>query len=106
MQWRQFGPPLFVAALLMTAALMPFVPAAGYLLVLIGAIYSLSALGAALGSARRSGWELLPFLPFAFAILHLAYGSGFLIGLLKFWNRWGEDKSKLPARATIRDREV
>ena len=26
----------------------------------------------------------------AFAILHLSYGSGFLVGLLKFWNRWGE----------------
>ena len=106
MQWRQFGPPLFVAALLLASVLLPFVPAAGYFLALIGVIYSLSALGAAIGSARRSGWELLPLLPISFAILHVGYGSGFLIGLLKFWNRWGEDKSKLPARPTIRDREV
>jgi len=106
MQWRQFGPPLFVAALLMAAALMPFVPAAGYLLAAIAAIYSLSALGAAIGSAQRNGWKLLRLLPLAFAILHLGYGSGFLIGLLKFWNRWGEHESQFQARATIRDREV
>ena len=28
-------------------------------------------------------------------ILHVSYGLGFLIGLLKFWNRWGDKKGKV-----------
>ena len=26
----------------------------------------------------------------AFAVMHVAYGVGFLSGLARFWNRWGE----------------
>lgn len=103
MQLRQFAPPLFVAALLIGLALLPILPAAGYLLGLIAGVYSVAVLGASILSARKNGWELLPLLPIAFAVLHLAYGSGFLIGLLKFWHRWGEDESKFQPRATIRD---
>lgn len=25
-----------------------------------------------------------------FTILHFSYGMGFLIGLIKFWDRWGD----------------
>jgi glycosyltransferase involved in cell wall biosynthesis len=102
MQLRQFAPPLFVAALLIGLALLPILPAVGYLLGLIAGVYSVAVLGASILAARKNGWELL-LLPIAFAVLHLAYGSGFLIGLLKFWHRWGEDESKFQPRATIRD---
>jgi len=44
---------------------------------------------------------LLPLLPIAYATLHLAYGSGFLFGLMKFWNRWGEDQGKSQSSAPI-----
>jgi len=106
MQLRQFAPPLFVTALLMASLLMLLIPAAGYLLAAIVAVYALIALGASIGSARKNGWKLLPVLPIAFAILHVAYGFGFLFGLLRFWSRWGEVESKFQARATIRDRQV
>lgn len=106
MQMRQFAPPLFVAALLMALVLTAIFPAGGYLFAAIAGVYSLAVLGASILAARRNGWGLLPLLPIAFAVLHLAYGSGFLSGLLKFWNRWGEDESKFQTRATIRDRQV
>jgi succinoglycan biosynthesis protein ExoA len=35
-------------------------------------------------------------LPLVYLILHLSYGLGFLIGLFKFWNRWGDKQGKVP----------
>jgi len=106
MQLRQFVPPLFVAALLVALLLLPVFSVAGYLLGLMAGIYALAVLSASIISARKNGWLVLPILPLAFAILHLAYGSGFLIGLLKFWNRYREGESKLQPRAAIRDGRV
>jgi hypothetical protein len=39
----------------------------------------------------------LLFLPLIFAILHLSYGLGFLAGLFRFWNRWGDRTGQTPA---------
>ena len=33
-------------------------------------------------------------LPLTFYILHISYGSGFLLGLIYFWNKWGNVKIK------------
>jgi glycosyltransferase involved in cell wall biosynthesis len=106
MQLRQLAPPLFVAALFIGLALAMIFPLAGYLLGVIAGSYSVALITASILSVRKNGWALLPILPIAFAILHLAYGSGFLIGLLKFWNRWREGKSRLQPRAAIRDGRV
>ena len=103
MRLRQFAPPLFVAALLITLMLAATFPAAVYLLGLIGGGYVVAVFAASILSARKNGWELLPILPIAFAVVHLAYGSGFLMGLLKFWNRWAENTNNLKTRATIRE---
>ena len=53
--------------------------------------------------AARRGWSALPYLPIVFSILHLSYGLGFLVGLVKFWNRWGDKVGKTPGwtRAAI-----
>jgi len=106
MRLRQFVPPLFVATLFIALLLLPIFPAARYLLGLIAGLYSVALITASILSVRKNGWALLPNLPIAFAILHLAYGSGFLIGLLKFWNRYREGESKLQPRAAIRDGRV
>jgi len=106
MRLRQFAPPLFVAALLLGLLLVPILPAAVYVLTFIAGAYSFAVMAASILSARRNGWYLLPLLPIAFAILHLAYGAGFLIGLLKFWNRWRAGESQLQPRAAIRDGRV
>ena len=34
--------------------------------------------------SARSGWKHLPLLAWTFSILHLAYGTGFLVGVGNF----------------------
>jgi glycosyltransferase involved in cell wall biosynthesis len=102
MRLRQFAPPLFVATLLALIILLPIFPFTRYLAALIAGAYAAAAIGASILSLRKNRWQLLPLLPIAFAILHLAYGSGFLIGLAKFWNRWREPQ-RLSSPAAIPD---
>lgn len=92
---RQFVPLLFVLALLVSLFLA-FSPITRFLSVLAPASYLIANLTASLLTASRRGWRFLPFLPYTFAILHLSYGLGFLIGLLKFRNRWNDKIGKTP----------
>ena len=103
MQLRQFVPLLFVVALLAALLIMPILPAARYFTGLILSLYGVAVITASILSARKSKWQLLPLLPIVFATLHLAYGLGFLFGLMKFWNRWGVGQSKVQSVAPIRD---
>ncbi len=96
MRPRQFIPPSFVFAIItgiLLAVLFPWgwVPLAA----LMGA-YLLTNLGASVIAAKIKGWRYLFLLPFTFATLHVAYGLGFLTGLLKFWNRWHDKHSQTP----------
>ena len=50
----------------------------------LDAVYVLVALVFSFLAARRDGWLLFPFLPFVFATYHVAYGLGFLCGVLCF----------------------
>jgi hypothetical protein len=106
MRLRQFAPPILVGVLLLAALLLPIVPGAGYFLGFVAGVYAFGAMAAAIFSASKNGWQLLPLLPISFAILHLGYGSGFLIGLLKFWNRWGAAEGQLQQQPAIRDGSV
>jgi succinoglycan biosynthesis protein ExoA len=106
MRLRQFAPPLLVAGLLLTLLLLPILPSAGYVLGFIGGAYGFALMAASILSAGKNGLRLLPVLPIAFAILHLAYGAGFLIGLLKFWNRWRAGEAQLQPHPAIRDGRV
>ncbi len=88
MQWRQFVPPVFVVALLGAlglSALRVFWP-----LALIAGSYMVANLAACLWIAGRYGLRYLAVLPVVFSILHLSYGTGFLNGLIRFANRWGD----------------
>jgi hypothetical protein len=51
---------------------------------------------ASLYTAYKRGWQYFPLLPLTFAILHLSYGFGFLVGLIKFANRWRDKIGKVP----------
>ena len=88
MRLRQFAPPLFAASLIFTLLLAPF-SVSGQLsaLVVLGSYLGANLAASAL-LARRAGWGLVLRLILAFAILHLSYGLGFLVGLGRFWNRW------------------
>jgi len=88
MRVRQFIPALFVAALLLSLLLIPLSIGAGRIFGLVAGSYVLMNLAASCLGAVKGNWRLLPLLPLVFATLHLTYGLGFLLGLVKFWNRW------------------
>lgn len=100
---RQYVPPLFVLALVISA-LLALLSALGLLSSVYGRLSSiiplfyLSAnLLASFYTASKHGWKYAFFLPLVFAILHLSYGLGFVTGLLKFWNRWGDKIGRTPS---------
>jgi glycosyltransferase involved in cell wall biosynthesis len=103
MRPRQFVPPAFVAALVLSA-LSAMVSAAGmWLFAAVSGSY-LAANGAvSIVVGRRRGWRSIPLLALTFAVLHVAYGTGFLVGLVKFWNRWGDRGRPLARLKTAPD---
>jgi cellulose synthase/poly-beta-1,6-N-acetylglucosamine synthase-like glycosyltransferase len=116
MSLRQFVPPLFVLSLLASAFLaitsifhlpltehwslntIPFLLLTGiYLLANFAAsLWTVINKARAAHSALRSALYSLLLLPLVFSILHISYGLGFLVGLVKFWNRWGDKTGKAP----------
>jgi len=108
MRPRQFVPPLFVSALLIPLLTAPFFAIGKWIFLLVAGCYVIANLAASVVVARKSSWRLLPLLPSTFVILHVAYGFGFLIGLVKFWNRWGdrENRSSYSMTSTQTTREA
>lgn len=93
---RQFVPPLFVLALLIAAVLAFAVAWGWYALVGLFGVYVFACLAAAFfyGKGQKTGVVLL--LPLAYTIIHTSYGLGFLLGLLRFANRWNDKTGKVP----------
>jgi GT2 family glycosyltransferase len=100
MSLRQFVPPAFVMGLLISVLIWPFSFSSFTRSVLpssfIPILYLIANLFASLYTASKRGWRHFFLLPAVFAILHLSYGLGFLTGLFKFWNRWGDKVGKVP----------
>lgn len=90
MRPRHFVPPLFVTTLGVSALLPPVF--AG-----ISGVYSATTMAMSVMIAARSRrLDVLPYLPAAFAILHVGYGAGFLRGLHQFRARWNDRASRAP----------
>lgn len=96
MSLRQFIPPAFVLSLFTSIILTLLVSWGWTLLALVLGLYFLANIGASVYTAARRGWKHLPLLPVCFAVLHLSYGAGFLVGLLYFWNRWRDRVGRVP----------
>jgi hypothetical protein len=96
MRPRQFVPPTFVTALLI-ALFVSFLSFIGkvFLVVVLGS-YILANLFASIWIASKRGWRYVFLLPVVYTILHLRYGSGFLVGLMKFADRWGDRLGNVP----------
>jgi cellulose synthase/poly-beta-1,6-N-acetylglucosamine synthase-like glycosyltransferase len=78
---RQLVPAAFVFALIASFVLALF---GAYLpLAVLAAAYGTASFGASIVVARKRGWRYLPRLVTAFACMHLAYGAGFLTGLVR-----------------------
>ncbi len=104
MRLRQFIPFVFVISLLALLLLASFSSIGQWGLRLAVGSYLFANIGASILVARRKGWRLLPLLPLTFTILHLAYGLGFLVGLVRFWNRWRDKQSRVnPCPVVITD---
>lgn len=94
MRLRQFVPPVFVVALLASLIAIPFTSIGLWLLGIVGGSYAIANISASILIGYKKDRKSLPVLPLAFATLHLSYGTGFLIGLVRFWNRWGTSQHR------------
>lgn len=101
--YRQFVPICFVigivaSLLLALLGLLPSVPAlaASLPLICIAAAYGLLAIGFTISSSVRERAILWP-LPFAFLLLHAAYGIGTICGLATV-RRWWDRNSRYQVR--------
>ena len=97
MSLRQFVPPAFVLVLLLGLLFSFFSIWVRFVLAIVVGVYLLVNLGVSFWIASKRGWRSLPFLPLVFAILHFSYGLGFLMGLVKFYDRWGDKVGRTPA---------
>lgn len=96
MSLRQFIPPAFVLSLFL-AFFLTIISSWGWVfLVGILGTYLIANLTAACLTAHGKGLKVFFLLPHAFLIIHISYGLGFLVGLFKFWNRWGDKTGRIP----------
>lgn len=79
---RQLVAPMFVAALVMGAALSPLGVAPRLALLALLALYALADGAASALVARRAGWDLFAIAPAVFATMHVAWGLGFWVGII------------------------
>lgn len=90
--WRHAVPPVFVgsillgAALSLTALLLRWPGAAAWIGAALGAellLYAAACCAAAVRCSKSLEWRALLMLPGVMGVYHIAYGSGFLAGLIK-----------------------
>jgi glycosyltransferase involved in cell wall biosynthesis len=96
MKSRHFVPVLLVLAMLVSilASMTGWIPVAVPLAII--ASYLVPLLIATLMTCWRLGYSYAGILPLIFATLHLSYGAGFLLGLIRFWNRWTDHVGRVP----------
>lgn len=91
--WRHAVPALFVSSILLSLALIGLAAALGMSAVAVAisaalaaalSVYFLASVASALLFARSLNWRTLLILPGVIAVYHMAYGLGFLTGVLKF----------------------
>lgn len=95
MQLRHFIPPVFVGAILVLsiAGFTSRLSRQALTLILVG--YATANLLASVARAMKVGRRFLPALPLVFLILHVSYGLGFLLGLVRFGLRWGDSETAI-----------
>ena len=84
---RQFVPPLFAASLMVTAIFSLLTSFGRWTFVGLISMYLIANFAATI-LAGKTKISLLPMVSFSFAILHLSYGFGFLLGVFSFLGHW------------------
>lgn len=104
MRWRHFAPSACVLAAIAGVVLALTVPWGRFVLAAGAAAYLLAAAVAAIRTPASPTERLV--MPVVFATIHGAYGTGFLLGLVRFLPRWFEDASRRgPSRRFTSDME-
>ena len=88
MSLRQFIPPIFVMGLFASLSLALIVNWGWLVFVGYTTLYLLANLAASLYTALKKGWKYFWLLLLVFSTIHISYGSGFWVGLVKFWKLW------------------
>jgi len=84
LRWRQALPPVFVLSLLFLVILAPFWVLARMLLGLeLGFYFSVLLLGSISPARRQADPLLFAGIPLSIAVMHAAWGSGFLVSMVK-----------------------
>jgi len=89
MRPRQFIPALFVLTLALASIFGVFFPSCRFMLYGALGTYVCVNIIVSFWIAWRSDWRYFLLLPLIFMTIHFSYGSGFLIGLIRFANHWG-----------------
>lgn len=96
MRTRQLVPAIFVSVLLLTGFLSIFLTVSKLLFAAVLTVYLSATITAAVWLSKRSGKDYIPVFPLVFMILHVSYGFGFLIGLLRFSDKWKDKNGRVP----------
>lgn len=80
---RQLAPACLVLSIIGTAIAAAFGGLMLLPLAVLAGLYLGTSIGFSLGIARHNGWQHAIRLPLAFACMHIAYGLGFLSGLVR-----------------------
>lgn len=87
MSIRQFVPFTFVLSLFVLGVISVASPFGSWALTAVLAVYLLANIVASVYTGIRD-LRTIPYLALSFAILHLSYGLGFMVGLVSFLGRW------------------
>ena len=98
MSLRHFVPAAFVLTLACLALSAPFSMLGRWAVTAVAALYAASNIAATVYCTRRP--RMLRFVAAAFAIIHTAYGTGFLLGLVRFRNMWHQPEAAPRVRST------
>jgi GT2 family glycosyltransferase len=105
MSWRHCVPPALVAALAILTALGSVLPRAGFAARALFAVYTAAVLVVSARLALRHGVRAWLATALAFMSVHLAWGAGFVNGLMTFANRWRKPEAA-PPRLERRDGDI
>ncbi len=106
MRARQFVPPLFVGALMLATLLAVWLPGGWKGLAALTVMYAFANLLASWFVARDDRRQMF-VMPVILVTLHVAYGTGFLGGLLWFADRWPRNlKRKAETTGDVRSGQL
>jgi len=105
MSWRHFVPPALVAGLAALTALGSLSPRAALAARTLFGVYAAAVLSVSAGLALRRGLRAWLATALAFMSIHMAWGAGFVNGLMTFANRWWTPEAA-PPRLEHRDGDI